>query len=183
MARYDVPIPELPLGFMNDDHREELALMEAAAAALVAGDREALVAGLEALAEHTRAHFEREEEVMRTVRFPAYPAHKAEHDRVLAELASEATAWLEAGDAARLARGRLLRRVLKQEPLQPLPPECQLAWLIAFNDGRFEGMDEQALDAALRRLFAGATAGALTLEDARDSWSAAVAGWIRAEGA
>jgi len=102
MARYDVPIPELPLGFMNDDHREELALMEAAAAALVAGDREALVAGLEALAEHTRAHFEREEEVMRTVRFPAYPAHKAEHDRVLAELASEATAWLEAGDAARL---------------------------------------------------------------------------------
>jgi len=90
---------------------------------------------------------------------------------------------LEAGLAARLARGRLLRRVLKQEPLQPLPPECQLAWLIAFNDGRFEGMDEQALDAALRRLFAGATAGALTLEDARDSWSAAVAGWIRAEGA
>jgi hemerythrin len=97
-----VTIPELALGFMNDDHREELALMEGAAAALVAGDRDALAAGLEALAEHTREHFEREEEVMRAVRFTAYAAHKAEHDRVLADLAGEATAWLEAGDAARL---------------------------------------------------------------------------------
>jgi len=90
---------------------------------------------------------------------------------------------LEAGLQARLARGRLLRQVLKQEALQPLPPECQLAWLIAFNDERFAGMSEKALEAALGRLFAGATAGALTLEDSRESWSAAIAGWIRAEGA
>jgi len=90
---------------------------------------------------------------------------------------------LETGLQARLARGRLLRRVLQQEALHPLPPECQLAWLIAFNDGRFEGMDDKALEAALGRLFAGAAAGALALEDARESWSAAVAGWIQAEGA
>ena len=90
---------------------------------------------------------------------------------------------LEAGLQARLARGRLLRRVLQQEALHPLPPECQLAWLIAFNDGRFEGMDDKALEAALGRLFAGAVAGALALEDTRESWSAAIAGWIAAEGA
>jgi len=84
---------------------------------------------------------------------------------------------LEAGLQARLTRGRLLRRVLKQEPLQPLPPECQLAWLVAYNDGRFEGMNEKAFGAALGRLFAGARAGALTLEDTREAWSAAVAGW------
>jgi F-type H+/Na+-transporting ATPase subunit alpha len=90
---------------------------------------------------------------------------------------------LEAGLQARLARGRLLRQVLKQEALQPLPPECQLAWLIAFNDARFEGMDDKALAAALARLFAGARAGALGLEDARDAWSAAAAGWIGAEAA
>jgi hemerythrin len=102
MLRYDVPIPNLSLGFMNDDHKEELALIEAAAAALAAGDAEALRAGLAALAVHTRAHFQREEEVMRAVRFPAYPVHKAEHDRVLAELGAETSAYAEAGDAARL---------------------------------------------------------------------------------
>ena len=102
MLRYDVPIPNLSLGFMNDDHKEELALIEAAAAALAAGDAEALRAGLAALAVHTRAHFQREEEVMRAVRFPAYPVHKAEHDRVLAELAAEATAYADTRDAARL---------------------------------------------------------------------------------
>ena len=90
---------------------------------------------------------------------------------------------LEPGLLARLARGRLLRRVLKQEALQPLPPECQLAWLIAFNDERFAGMDDKALEAALGRLFAGAAAGALTLEDSREAWSAAVAGWVRTAGA
>jgi F0F1-type ATP synthase gamma subunit len=94
------------------------------------------------------------------------------------EMFSRFGSRLEAGLQARLARGRLLRRVLKQEPLQPLPPECQLAWLIAFNDRRLEGLDDKALDAALERLFAGARAGTLSLEDARESWSAAVAGWI-----
>jgi F-type H+-transporting ATPase subunit alpha len=88
---------------------------------------------------------------------------------------------LEPGLQARLARGRLLRQVLKQEAQQPLAPACQLAWLVAFNDGRFAGLTDQALDEALRRLFAGAAAGALQLEDARETWSAAVAGWMQAE--
>jgi F-type H+-transporting ATPase subunit alpha len=99
------------------------------------------------------------------------------------EMFSRFGSRLEAGLQARLARGRLLRRVLKQEPLQPLPPECQLAWLVAYNDGCFADMDDKALTAALERLFAGASAGALTLEDARESWSAAAAGWIGAQAA
>jgi F-type H+-transporting ATPase subunit alpha len=94
------------------------------------------------------------------------------------EMFSRFGSRLEAGLQARLARGRLLRRVLKQEPLQPLPPECQLAWLVAFNDRRLEGLDDKALEAALERLFAGARAGTLSLNDARESWSAAVAGWV-----
>jgi F-type H+-transporting ATPase subunit alpha len=94
------------------------------------------------------------------------------------EMFSRFGSRLEAGLQARLTRGRLLRRVLKQEPLRPLPPECQLAWLVAINDGRLEGLDDKALEAALERLFAGARAGALTLDDARESWSAAVAGWV-----
>jgi len=94
------------------------------------------------------------------------------------EMFSRFGSRLEAGLQARLARGRLLRRVLKQEPLRPLPPECQLAWLVAFNDGRFDGLDDKALEAALERLFSGARAGTLSLDDARESWSAAVAGWV-----
>jgi hemerythrin len=39
---------------------------------------------------------------MREVAFPAYPIHKAEHDRVLAQVGAEVEAFASAGDAARL---------------------------------------------------------------------------------
>jgi F-type H+-transporting ATPase subunit alpha len=90
---------------------------------------------------------------------------------------------LEAGLQARLARGRLLREVLKQEALAPLPPRGQLAWLVAFNDQRFDGLDGKALAEALARVLAGAAATGLTLEDPRESWSAAVAGWAAPQAA
>ncbi|MFT3915010.1 MAG: hemerythrin family protein [Anaeromyxobacteraceae bacterium] len=105
MARYSTPIPALALGFMNDDHAEELQLLEAAALAAAATpplDRAAVMARLGALAAHTQAHFEREEAVMREVGFPPYPVHKAEHDRVLAEFGGEVAAYEAGGDAARL---------------------------------------------------------------------------------
>jgi F-type H+-transporting ATPase subunit alpha len=63
---------------------------------------------------------------------------------------------LEAGLRARLARGRLLRNVLKQEPLSPLPPEAHLAWMRAYNEGRLDGLEGQALRAELDRLSAAA---------------------------
>ena len=85
---------------------------------------------------------------------------------------------LEAGLQARLARGRLLRNVLKQDALRPLPPESQLAWLIAFNDARLEKLDDGRLAEALARLARRAAGGSLALGDARDAWSAAVAGWL-----
>jgi F-type H+-transporting ATPase subunit alpha len=88
---------------------------------------------------------------------------------------------LEAGLRARLARGRLLRNVLKQEPLSPFAPECHLAWMIAYNDGRLDGLEQGALAAALQRLLDGALQGALGLDDRREAWSAAVAGWLAAD--
>jgi len=63
---------------------------------------------------------------------------------------------LEAGLRARLEHGRLLRNVLKQEPLRPLPPEAQLAWMRAYNEGRLEGLENEALRAELERLTAAA---------------------------
>jgi F-type H+-transporting ATPase subunit alpha len=90
---------------------------------------------------------------------------------------------LEAGLQARLVRGRLLREVLKQEAQQPLAPSAQLAWLVAFNDGRLAGLAEKPLAEALARLFAGAASGGPGLEDPREAWSAAVSGWLSAGGA
>jgi hemerythrin len=110
MPRLDpAELPDLPVPFMNVDHLRETTLVNdledaLAAHARGAGDVAAVLARLSLLAVHTRDHFLREESMMREARFPAYPAHKAEHDRVLAEMDREARAFREAGDAARLSR-------------------------------------------------------------------------------
>jgi hemerythrin len=102
-------VPDLPIAFMNADHAREVALvngLEAALAEHVRGERslEDIVARLSVLAVHTRDHFLREEAMMREARFPAYATHKAEHDRVLAEMDAEARLFRQHGDAARLSR-------------------------------------------------------------------------------
>ncbi|BDG03085.1 hemerythrin family protein [Anaeromyxobacter oryzae] len=99
-------IPELPLAFMNSDHAEEVRLLEDLGVALDAhrkgGAAQPVLERLALLAVHTREHFLREEQVMRETAFPAYPIHKAEHDRVLAEMDQEARRFREGGDPARL---------------------------------------------------------------------------------
>lgn len=87
-------------------------------------------------------------------------------------------ARLEATMEAAIQRGRLLREILKQERLAPLPELFQLAWLVAFNDGCFANIEPgeiPALLAGLERRLQGTT---LTLDTPRDQWSAAVAGWL-----
>ena len=111
MGRIDPKdIPELPVPVMNEDHQREVGLVndleEALAAHAAGGDAtfDAVMAKLAHLAVHTREHFLREEAAMREARFPAYPVHKAEHDRVLAEMDREARLFREKGDAERLSR-------------------------------------------------------------------------------
>lgn len=100
-------IPELPLAFMNADHAEEVRLLEELGEALDQhrggqGSLEPVLERLALLAVHTREHFLREEQVMREAGFPAYPVHKADHDRVLSEMDREARRFREGGDPARL---------------------------------------------------------------------------------
>jgi hemerythrin len=102
-------LPQLPVPFMNADHAAEARLVNDVEAALDAqgrgeGTLAAVIERLSLLAVHTREHFTREETAMREARFPAYPVHKAEHDRVLAEMDAQARAFRESGDGARLAR-------------------------------------------------------------------------------
>jgi hemerythrin len=100
-------IPQVPLDFVNADHREEGRLLNAVADAVGAleaglGDAAAALASLAALRDHTAAHFGREDDAMRRTLFPAFPVHHAEHVRVLTELDDEIRRFRETGDAARL---------------------------------------------------------------------------------
>src|SRR6266540_4476159 len=102
-------LPDLPIPFMNEDHVRAVALVNDLEAALAAhargeGTLGPILERLSLLAVHTREHFLREEAMMREARFPAYPAHKGEHDRVLAEMDAEARAFRARGDAARVSR-------------------------------------------------------------------------------
>jgi hemerythrin len=102
-------LPDLPIAFMNSDHAEEFRLLEELGQALEAhGHGSGSIAGilerLAILAVRTREHFLHEESVMRESGFPAYLVHKAEHDRVLAEMDAEAQAFRKGGDVVRLNR-------------------------------------------------------------------------------
>ena len=87
-------------------------------------------------------------------------------------------ARLEAGMEAQLKRGAILRELLQQDRLDPLPIRFQLAWLTAFNEGLFEGTDPKELPARMARLRAAVDASTLALEDRRDIWIEALRGWL-----
>ncbi len=98
---------QVPQAFMNADHAEEIALLERLGESLEAhragrGGVEAVVERVSLLAVHMRENFLREESAMREAGYPAYAAHKAEHDRILAEMDAEVRRFRESGDAARL---------------------------------------------------------------------------------
>ncbi len=94
---------------MNADHAEEGRLLDRLREALTSpaagrGDLGPVLERVALLAVHTREHFLPEEQAMREARYPGYAAHKAEHDRVLAEMDREARRFRETGDAERLRR-------------------------------------------------------------------------------
>ena len=84
---------------------------------------------------------------------------------------------LEPGMATRVARGHLLRELFRQARLKPRPIAYQMAWLIALNEGRFEGLGAEAL-APLLQLLAEHAADAPPLDAPRTEWVAAVSAWL-----
>jgi F-type H+-transporting ATPase subunit alpha len=89
-------------------------------------------------------------------------------------------ARLEASMEAAIRRGRLLREILKQDRLAPLPVTFQLVWLIAFNDGLFETVEPDAMPDHLATLEAAAVHTSLDLDSPREEWSTAIANWLSA---
>lgn len=111
MAYIDLrQIPPTGLDFMNEDHRdgvEQLNSLEEPLARAATGDAAAVAEVdrlLDELLEHTREHFGREQAEMERCGFPAYPIHRGEHERVLAEMESVIAQWKEGRDADALER-------------------------------------------------------------------------------
>jgi F-type H+-transporting ATPase subunit alpha len=77
-----------------------------------------------------------------------------------------------------LHRGRLLREILKQDRLSPLPATFQIAWLVAFNDGLFNSVEFNSIKPLLARLEESVRHTTLSLDAPREEWSAAVANWF-----
>ena len=87
-------------------------------------------------------------------------------------------ARLEASMEEAIHKGRLLREILKQDRLSPLPASYQMAWLVAFNDGFFDDAEPDALTPLLSRLEERVLEGGPGLDAPRDEWSEAVSGWL-----
>jgi F-type H+-transporting ATPase subunit alpha len=85
---------------------------------------------------------------------------------------------LEASMEAAIRRGRVLRELLKQDRLAPVSPLFLMAWLVAFNDRRFEGVEPEEAARRLPRLGRGLENTSLTLDSPREEWSRAVADWM-----
>jgi F-type H+-transporting ATPase subunit alpha len=86
---------------------------------------------------------------------------------------------LEASMEAKIARGRVLRELLKQDRLSPLPIEFHLAWLIGFNHGLFDKVPPESIPALLESLAARVRESAFTLETGEEEWADAVGYWLR----
>ncbi len=86
--------PRVAIDFMNNDHAEFVALRKHLLNLLHMGaDHTQVDAMLENLLEHTRRHFAEEEQLMLSVKFPPYPMHKGEHDKVLTDMNSRIEKW------------------------------------------------------------------------------------------
>jgi len=79
-------------------------------------------------------------------------------------------ARLEASMEKAIRRGRLLREILKQDRLAPLPAKDQIAWLVAFNDGLLDHYEPVDVHAALDTLETAVNASDLDLDSPREEW-------------
>jgi hemerythrin len=102
-------IAQVALAFMNADHRGEASLLNQLADAVEqlgngGGERLEVLRRFDALLAQTGEHFERENQAMVRARFPALEVHKAEHDRVLAEMRAVRDAFERGGPFEPLRR-------------------------------------------------------------------------------
>jgi F-type H+/Na+-transporting ATPase subunit alpha len=87
---------------------------------------------------------------------------------------------LEASVEQSLKRGRLLREILKQDRLSPLPEQAHLAWLLAYGEGLLDGLEPAQAARLLPQLFAAVAVRGLQLDAPKEDWLAALRGALAA---
>ena len=89
---------------------------------------------------------------------------------------------LQANMAESINRGRLLREILKQRRLAPLPVEFHMAWLVAYNEQLLDHLQPGQIADALGRLQNRVRNSGLKLEDSRERWVDSIRAWSKEEG-
>lgn len=79
-------------------------------------------------------------------------------------------ARLEASVQKKISRGKILREILKQDRLSPISVVGQMAWLVAFNEGYFDGMEPSKAKTESESLIRRASNSDLSLSDPRERW-------------
>lgn len=94
------------------------------------------------------------------------------------EVFSRFGARLEASMEKAIGRGNVLREILKQDRLKPIPVECHMAWMIAFNDGLLDELAPDSIPSIIDRIEQEALKSPLGLDDPRELWARALSGWV-----
>jgi len=87
-------------------------------------------------------------------------------------------AKLEKSIEQQIKRGRLLREILKQDQLSPLPIEFQMAWLVGFNRGLFDNVRLEEIPVCLKHLSNRVQESGLTLSSPEEQWESSVRSWF-----
>ncbi len=100
-------IPLVAIDFMNQTHKEEIALVNSLMEKLQAApDEENDTEISESLTQwytHTEAHFQRENELMLEMNFPPYLVHAGEHENALNLMRAVIKAWEKNKDIPQLS--------------------------------------------------------------------------------
>jgi len=86
------------------------------------------------------------------------------------EIFTKFGAKIEASMQKKIHRGNILREILKQHRLSPLPIEFQMAWLVAFNDGLLDDATIESVPDILKALLGRVQQSTLTLSSKRTEW-------------
>lgn len=87
-------------------------------------------------------------------------------------------ARLETSMQDKINRGRILRELLKQDRLKPLPIEFQLAWMIAFNERLLDRIALSDIQSSLDQLLEFIQSTGLSLDDERNKWLETLKSWF-----
>lgn len=85
---------------------------------------------------------------------------------------------LESSMEAKIKRGRVLREIFKQDRLAPISAEFQLTWMVAFNEGLFDGLSLETVRERMGLLKEHVSGSGLTLEEERARWLSAITAWM-----